>query len=108
MDSSPYGLSSNTGILRFTYGELWHVLAGDHFKTSPRHRGVANVLFADGHVGSENMTELYHPASENMKRWNYDHRDHGYWQTTHWEAGGSWKAHEPWDELLKKRYPDIR
>ena len=110
MDSSPYGLSYNTGILRFTSGYNWSVLESGESRTttSTRHRGEANVLFANGHVGSESMTELYHPASENMKRWNYNHRDHGYRQTTHWEAGGSWKAPEPWDELLKKRYPDIR
>lgn len=41
-----------------------------------RHFGKANVLFADGHVGSETPRQLLYPSVENWTRWNYDNRQH--------------------------------
>ena len=43
---------------------------------SSRHSGKANVLFADGHVGSETPWQLLYPSLENWTRWNYDNRPH--------------------------------
>ena len=46
---------------------------------SCRHSGRANVLFADGHVGSETLRQLLYPSVENLTRFNYDNRRHWGW-----------------------------
>ena len=46
---------------------------------SRRHSGRANVLFADGHVGSETLRQLLYPSVENLTRFNYDDRRHWGW-----------------------------
>ena len=105
MDRSPYGIHPLTGTLLFDGGPSWNSLMASILTISPRHRGLANVLYADGHVGDEDMAQLLHPAAENMKRWNYDHRDHGFWQTEYLNDGrlGQWEPPIPWDEALLHR-----
>ena len=46
---------------------------------SRRHSGQANILFADGHVGSETLRQLLYPSVENLTRFNYDNRRHWGW-----------------------------
>ena len=66
-------------------------------KVSRRHSGQANVLFADGHVGSETLRQLRYPSLENWARWNYDNKKH--WRDSDMPSAVGWEPRTPWDEL---------
>ena len=64
---------------------------------SRRHSGQANILFADGHVGSETLRQLGYPSLENWARWNYDNQKH--WRDSDMPSAVGWEPWTPWDEL---------
>ena len=65
---------------------------------SRRHSGKVNVLFADGHVGSETLRQLGYPSLENWARWNYDNQKH--WRDSDMPSAVGWQPWTPWDELV--------
>ncbi len=79
-----YGIDSSSG-----YGRL---------SVARRHSGQVNVLFADGHVGSESLYEMLYPSVENWTRFNYDNRQH--WDDGDMPSSSGWQPPTPWDELV--------
>ena len=69
------------------------------FQIARRHSGQANVLFADGHVGSETPRQLLYPSLENWTRFNYDNRQH--WEDSDMPSSSGWQPPTPWDELVE-------
>ena len=65
---------------------------------SRRHSKKANVLFADGHVGSETLRQLLYPSVENWTRFNYDNQKH--WRDSTMPNAEGWEPLTPWDELV--------
>ena len=63
-----------------------------------RHSGQANILFADGHVGSETLYEMLYPSLENWTRFNYDNKKH--WRDGEMPSASGWQPLTPWDELV--------
>ena len=63
-----------------------------------RHSRQVNVLFADGHVGSESLYEMLFPSLENWTRFNYDNRQH--WLDGDMPSSSGWQPPTPWDELV--------
>ena len=72
----------------------WHALT-----VARRHSGQANVLFADGHVGSETLYQMLYPSLENWTRFNYDNRQH--WDDGDMPSSSGWQPPTPWDELVE-------
>ena len=66
---------------------------------SLRHAGQANVLFADGHVGSETLRQLGFPSVENWTRFSYDNKQH--WRDSFMPSASGWEPPTPWDELVE-------
>ena len=64
-----------------------------------RHSGQANILFADGHVGSETLRQMLYPSLENWTRFNYDNRQH--WNDGDMPSPSGWRPPTPWDELVE-------
>ena len=64
-----------------------------------RHSWQANILFADGHVGSESLHEMLYPSVENWTRFNYDNRQH--WDDGDMPSSSGCQPRTPWDELVE-------
>ena len=63
-----------------------------------RHSGQVNILFADGHVGSESLYQMLYPSLENWTRFNYDNKQH--WLDGDMPSASGWQPPTPWDELV--------
>ena len=64
-----------------------------------RHSGQANVLFADGHVGSESLYEMLYPSLDNWTRFNFDNKQR--WRDGEMPSASGWQPPTPWDELVE-------
>ena len=73
--------------------------SGGSVSVARRHSGQANILFADGHVGSESLYEMLYPSLENWTRFNYDNKKH--WGDGDMPSASGWQPPTPWDELLE-------
>ena len=98
-DASRFGFRESWGSMKLSVkGSAAAGGGGFHFHSvSRRHSGQANVLFADGHVGSETLRQLGFPSLENWARWNYDNRQH--WRDSDMPSAVGWEPWTPWDEL---------
>ena len=95
-DASLFGKEPGDGKRLAIYG-----VHPDHsfpWLVSRRHSGKANVLFADGHVGSETLRQLLYPSVENWTRFNYDNQKH--WRDSTMPNAEGWEPLTPWDELV--------
>ena len=63
-----------------------------------RHSGQVNILFADGHIGSESLRQMLYPSLENWTRFNYDNKKH--WRDSDMPSAEGWNPKTPWDELV--------
>ena len=68
------------------------------YQIARRHSKKTNILFADGHVGSETPRQLLFPSLENWTRFNYDDRQH--WRDSDMPSASGWRPPTPWDELV--------
>ena len=94
IDGEFYGvfrIAGVAGIGRFGLADSFHP---GRVNISRRHSGRANVLFADGHVGSETLRQLLYPSVENLTRFNYDNRRHWGWMP----AAEGWEPPLSFDE----------
>lgn len=64
-----------------------------------RHSKQANILFADGHVGSESLRQMFYPSLDNWTRFNYDNKKH--WRDVDMPNPSGWQPRTPWDELVE-------
>ena len=80
-----YGIDSSSDYERLTVAR--------------RHSGQANILFADGHVGSESLYEMLFPSVENWTRFNFDDKPH--WDDGDMPSSSGWQPLTPWDELVE-------
>ena len=79
--------------------------SGGSVSVARRHSGQANVLFADGHVGSETLYQMLFPSVENWTRFNYDDKQH--WDDGDMPSASGWQPPTPWDELLDFRFSSV-
>ena len=68
-------------------------------KVARRHSGQVNILFADGHVGSETLYQMLYPSLENWTRFNFDNKQH--WRDGEMPSASGWQPPTPWDELVE-------
>ena len=74
--------------------EPWY----DALTVARRHSGQANILFADGHVGSETLYQMLYPSLDNWTRFNFDNKQH--WRDGEMPSASGWQPRTPWDELV--------
>ena len=79
IDGEFYAVSRIGGVIDIGRYGLRFSFDSGRVNISRRHSGRANVLFADGHVGSETLRQLLYPSVENLTRFNYDNRRHWGW-----------------------------
>ena len=63
-----------------------------------QHSEQVNILFVDGHVGSETLRQLLYPSVENWTRFNFDNRQH--WNDGDMPSPSGWQPPTPWDDLI--------
>ena len=64
-----------------------------------RHSGQVNILFADGHVGSETLYQMLYPSLDNWTRFNFDNQKH--WLDGDMPSSSGWEPPTPWGELVE-------
>ena len=100
-DGSRFG-NSRPGHFRldlFAHGFYGISSSRAYLDVARRHSGQVNILFADGHVGSETLYQMLYPSLENWTRFNYDNRQH--WDDGDMPAASGWEPPTPWDELVE-------
>ena len=101
-DGSRFGKSGFGTVFRldlFAQGFRGFASSSDFpLAVARRHSGQANILFADGHVGSESLHEMLYPSLENWTRFNYDNKQH--WEDSDMPSSSGWEPPTPWDELV--------
>ena len=88
-------------VLPFTYGLQIRFPLLDwrtRLSIARRHSGQVNILFADGHVGSESLRQMLYPSVENWTRFNYDNKKHR--MDVHMPNPSDWESPTPCDELV--------
>ena len=99
-DGSHFGSSGHGSVLRLkSFRHFSGIASNDELLTvARRHSGQANILFADGHVGSESLHEMLYPSLENWTRFNFDNKQH--WRDGEMPSASGWEPPTPWDELV--------
>ena len=98
-DGSRFGFSGQrVRIHEFMQGFYGIDSSHSFLNVARRHSGQANVLFADGHVGSETLYQMLYPSVENWTRFNFDNKQH--WRDEEMPSSSGWEPRTPWDELV--------
>ncbi len=100
-DGSRFGKSGGGTVFRldmFSQGFLGIYPSRYSLNVARRHSGQVNVLFADGHVGSESLYQMLYPSLENWTRFNFDNKKH--WGDGDMPSVSGWQPPTPWDELV--------
>ena len=96
----PFGKRSLELQVSFPFLSVLDVQPWRHALTvARRHSGQANILFADGHVGSESLRQMLYPSLENWTRFNFDNKQH--WRDGEMPSASGWQPRTPWDELVE-------
>ncbi len=99
-DGSRFGKSGGgTRLHLFSHGFYGIDSSHSFLNVARRHSGQANILFADGHVGSETLYQMLFPSLDNWTRFNYDNRQH--WLDSDMPSASGWEPPTPWDELVE-------
>ena len=100
-DGSRFGKSGGGTVFRldlFSSGFYGIDSRYSFLNIARRHSGQANILFADGHVGSETLYQMLYPSLENWTRFNFDNQKH--WLDSDMPSSSGWEPPTPWDELV--------
>ena len=97
-DGSSFGLNYVYVFPTFSGGGLLVAPWKRALTVARRHSGQVNILFADGHVGSETLYQMLYPSVENWTRFNFDNWLH--WRDGEMPSASGWQPPTPWDELV--------